>query len=241
MTIKKLPKDLDEREVKSMFISASKVSKRDEKILKLLYYWGLRNSEMRMLKREHIDLDRLILKVVDGKGGKDRLLPILEEDPLSEDGLTVLDDLRIWMVAKKGGYLVRGESKGGSISDRWVQILVKRYAKRACVRNWESVTPHTLRHAYATHLVNMGVPIETVQKLLGHSKRDTTLIYVKMDVETVRRDVKTGFWKTKIMKDFDALIDKCDTSDKLLKFNILLSSVRLGIPNKKLYLELTNA
>lgn len=208
--VSKIPRHLTETEVHDMFqlsIRSRTIRDRDEKILKLLYYFGLRNNEMCRLQKKHILLDQMILKVVQGKGNKDRYIPIIDLNPLLVETTTIFDDLKKWLSEmKEDDVLVQGDCADGSISDRTVRRIVKNYAAWIKVPKWEEIHPHTLRHSYGTHIRNMGVPLEVIQRLLGHSKIETTLIYAHAGVEDLRSTVKKHVSISKVKKEIPALL-----------------------------------
>jgi len=202
---------LTEEEVHKMFKKAEETNKiRDLKVLKILYYFGLRNNEMCNLDIEHINLDELTLKVVQGKGKKDRIIPIIEINPLPEEHKTIVDDLREWIGGEKKGILIEGDSANGRISDRHIRRIVKNYASQAKLRSWKEVHPHSLRHSYATHLANLGVPLPIIQKLMGHKKIDTTQIYAHLGVETLRNEIKKYVRIAQMKKEFPGILKKIE-------------------------------
>ena len=129
------------------------------------YAAGLRVSEVTHLRVGDIDSARMLIHVREGKGRKDRLVPL---SPV------LLDLLRsYWRVHRPKGWLFPGQSDDKPLSPNTVQRAV---AKARSVVG-KHVTPHTLRHCFATHLLEAGINIRTVQGLLGHAKLETTSIY----------------------------------------------------------------
>lgn len=172
----KLPRFLSFLEVEAMF-KASSESPRDNLMLKCMFYLGLRNSEVQNLRIEDIDLMNRNLKVVQSKGERDRYVPIPSNlEP--EIRLHIGDNIT---------------GKIFYISDRHIRRIVKKYAIKAGIRNPQEVHPHTLRHSYATILQNEGTPLNVIQELLGHSKIDTTTIYVHLGTEKKREFVEKAF------------------------------------------------
>ncbi len=217
-TPRKIPRHLTEEEVHRMFQLAEDTRKlRDLKLLKLLYYFGLRNNEMCSLDKKDISLIKMVLKVVQGKGNKDRIIPIIEINPLPGESKTIADDLRDWIGNDEEGLLIKGDSADGSISDRHVRRIVKNYAAWAKVPKWEEIHPHTLRHSYGTHLLNLGVPLEVIQKLLGHSKIDTTLIYAHMGVENLRTVVKKYVWIAQAKNEIPEILERIKNEENPVK------------------------
>lgn len=155
-----LPTVLSKEEV-SALIRAGKTRK-SRFIIKLLYATGMRVSELVRLKVEDLELTSNIAWVRSGKGGKDRMI-ILSKD-LRED-----------LMRKKPGSFVLVSPKGGPMSERTIQNIVQNTTRRAKII--KHVTPHTLRHSFATHLLESGNDIRVIQELLGHSNLQTTQIY----------------------------------------------------------------
>lgn len=180
---RKLPRFLTKEEVMEMFRVASG-SKRDLILLKCFYYLGLRNSELQKMLIEDVDLINGVIKIVQGKGEKDRYVPM-------PPGFT--RELKEW-VGQRSGYLFQGRSgEAGLLSDRHIRRLVKKYAKLTNVRKYEEIHPHTLRHSYATHLQNRGIPLNIIQDMLGHERLETTRIYTHMGVEQAKEYIKKAF------------------------------------------------
>lgn len=166
---KKLPVVLSQQEVKEL-LKAPKLLKH-RLILALLYGCGLRNFECCKLKITDIDLDRKMLHIREGKGRKDRYVPLCD---LLARGIKMYLE-----VEKPVEYLFNGKNSSGEtvpISARGVQWAA-REARRASGIH-KQVTAHSLRHSYATHLLEMGTDIFTLKELLGHVDINTTLIYL---------------------------------------------------------------
>lgn len=183
--IRKLPRFLTPLEVAEMFKS-SKDSPRDNMLLKCLYFLGLRNSEAQKMLIDNIDIINRTVKVVQSKRDKDRYVPIPGE---------FAEEIR-GFIKNREGYLFSGRSKG-KISDRHIRRIVKTYAQEADIRKYDEVHPHTLRHSYATHLQNSGVPLNVIQTILGHESLETTAIYTRTGVEKAKEWVDKAFSSTK--------------------------------------------
>jgi integrase/recombinase XerD len=188
---RKLPRFLTKPEVLEMFKVASEANKdtnietRDLILLKSLYYMGLRNSEIQKMLIEDVDIINRLVKVVQGKRGKDRYVPIPEG---------FANDLRTWIGGRSEGPLFVGRSGDHKmISDRHIRRIVKKYAQMANVRKYEEIHPHTLRHSYATHLQNQGVPLNVIQNMLGHSNIQTTTIYTHMGIDQAKKHINEAF------------------------------------------------
>lgn len=184
---KSLPKSLSEGEIRSLINVAdcgatensnsnSKiVSLRNKAILTLLYSSGLRISELVSLDIDDVDLEDRTIRVR-GKGEKDRIVLFNEEaKALLEKYL----DKRL-----DGGNALFVNRFGDHITPRYVQMMIKKYAELAGIK--KKVTPHILRHSFATHLLKNGVDIRAIQQLLGHANLNTTQIYTSVDMQTLR-------------------------------------------------------
>jgi len=170
---KRLPDVISKQEVREMIRRAGNIKHRC--IVSLLYSSGLRRSELINLKLSDIDSRRMVVKVYDGKGGKSRLTLLSE---------TALNDLRrYYREWKPREYLFEGV-KGSTYSDTSVCTIVKRAAVRAKIR--KKVTPHVLRHSFATHLLEDGVDIRYIQSLLGHESTKTTEIYTHVATDSFK-------------------------------------------------------
>jgi integrase/recombinase XerD len=150
--------------------------------LSVAYGAGLRVSEVAALKVGHIDSQRMVIRVELGKGGRYR------NAMLSEDLLTLL---RAWWQeghqrgkVSRDGWLFPGMDFENHISTRQLARIVHDAAKAAGIA--KRVSPHTLRHSFATHLLEDGVDVRVIQVLLGHAKLDTTALYTQVATRTVR-------------------------------------------------------
>ena len=165
------------------------VQLRDAAVLELLYSSGLRVSELVALDRSGIDHGRGTVRVR-GKGDKERIVPVgipaLEAVQRWErDGRPVLLE-RASSQARAGAALFLG-ARGGRLGDRAVRTLVDRHAADAGISR--HVSPHTLRHSAATHLVEGGADLRSVQDFLGHSSLATTQIYTHVSADRLRRTI----------------------------------------------------
>ncbi len=142
-------------------------------LLMMLYGTGMRRSELAHLKVGDIDSQRMIIRVVAGKGGKDRDLP------LSPALLETLREYWRWRKPKLYLFPTRTLPRlDQPISDKTVWIACSEAARRAGIR--KRVTPHTLRHSWATHLLEAGTDLRTIQVLLGHGDLETTAQYLHL-------------------------------------------------------------
>ncbi|NPA15926.1 MAG: site-specific tyrosine recombinase XerD [Deferribacteres bacterium] len=141
---------------------------RDRALLELLYSSGLRVSELCRLKTEDIDFNRGLLRVK-GKGSKERMVPIGEE---------AFFWLKRHLENRKAGTFIFTSKRGNPLSRQRVWQLIKEYAKRAGII--KKVSPHTLRHSFATHILLKGADLRVIQELLGHASIKTTEIYTHL-------------------------------------------------------------
>ncbi|MFZ5765690.1 MAG: tyrosine recombinase XerC [Thermodesulfobacteriota bacterium] len=157
---------------------------RDRAILELLYGTGIRVSELTALDVQEVDFSGGMLKVR-GKGGKERLVPTGE--PAVDMIRAYLPERARLLAARAGrGRQLEGDplfvnSRGGRLTSRSVERLVAFYAGRAGIA--AQVTPHALRHSFATHLLEMGADLRVVQELLGHASLSTTQKYTHLTVD----------------------------------------------------------
>jgi site-specific recombinase XerD len=161
---RKLPSILSQDEVGALLRAVP--NGRDRVMVTLAYACGLRVSELASLRVADVDGARKLLHIHAGKGRKDRLVPLSD---------SLLDLLRgYWRVYRPKEWLFVGE-RGGHVHDRTVQRAVRDAARDAGLK--KKVTPHTLRHCFATHMLEAGVDVRTVQSMLGHNSIGTTIRY----------------------------------------------------------------
>lgn len=175
----KLPKLISKEEIQQIINNTNNIKHRC--VVSLLYSAGLRRSELLNLKIEDIDSKRMVITVNGGKGGKDRLTLLSQ---------SVLKDLRIYF--KKWNpktYLFEGK-KGGTYSSTSVLNIVRNAAEKAKIR--KRVTPHMLRHSFATHLLEAGTDLRYIQVLLGHNSTQTTEIYTRVAINNIKA-IKSPF------------------------------------------------
>jgi integrase/recombinase XerD len=180
----RLPTSLSENDVEALLSAPpleSDLGVRDKAMLETLYATGLRVSELIGLKRAQVNTQAGVVKVL-GKGSKERLVPL---------GETAVEWIRRYDETARG--VILGEQKseslfvtghGAAMSRQMFWKLIKRYAIIAGVR--AEISPHTLRHAFATHLLNHGADLRVVQLLLGHSDISTTQIYTHVARERLK-------------------------------------------------------
>jgi integrase/recombinase XerD len=156
---------------------------RDRAMLELIYASGLRVSEIVQLKLIHVRLNEGVIHIVGGKGNKERLVPFgvqagkWIEQYLQESRPSILE-------GKASDYLFIGRHTGHGLTRQAFWYLIKRYALQAGIQ--VHLSPHTLRHAFATHLLNHGADLRVVQLLLGHADISTTQIYTHIAKERLK-------------------------------------------------------
>jgi integrase/recombinase XerC len=156
------------------------IGARDKAALLLLYGSGLRISEALGLQRRQAPLPPRDIIRVKGKGGKERIVPVL---PVTQNAVKDYVDVCPWPLAAEGPLFVG--AKGGKLSPRILQLLVARM--RGGLGLPETATPHALRHSFATHLLGAGADLRVIQELLGHASLSTTQIYTEVDREALLR------------------------------------------------------
>jgi integrase/recombinase XerD len=175
----RVPKTLTEAQVEALLRApdhSMALGVRDRTMLELMYASGLRVSELVTLKTFHVSLNDHVLKIL-GKGNKERLVPFGE---VAGGWLRqYLGGARAELLAGKQTedlfVTVRGKKAGSAMSRVMFWMVVKKYAREAGIH--APMSPHTLRHAFATHLLNHGADLRSVQMLLGHADISTTTIY----------------------------------------------------------------
>lgn len=172
---KKLPNVLSHAEVIELIRVTKNLKHRI--CIALIYSSGLRIGELTSLKLRNLDLQRKMLKVESGKGRKDRYVPIAEVMiPMLQNYLTTYDP---------SIYLVEGFEPGQAFAPVSIRSFLGRSCKLAGIT--KKVTPHTLRHSYATHLLENGTDIRYIQTLLGHTRPETTMIYTHVHSQDLKK------------------------------------------------------
>jgi len=168
---RKLPSVLTKEEVKTLINSAE--TEKSRLIVSLLYSSGLRVSEIVALKRGDISLKDKIGWVRLGKGGKDRIFTLSE---------TLANEISKYLQRRTGEYVF---SENKPLSTRNIQKIIYGMRKKSGIQ--KKITPHTLRHSFATHLLENGTDIRIIQSMLGHSSLSTTQVYTHVSSEQIRK------------------------------------------------------
>jgi integrase/recombinase XerD len=180
-----LPKALALEEVESLIaaVPADGVAAvRDRAMLEMLYAAGLRISELTALDVDDVDIEARTVRCI-GKGSKERIVPV---------GRIAIDRLHAYLTRSRPNLAAKGRSepalflnqRGRRLTRQGCWKLLKRYAERANMTR--RISPHTLRHSFATHLLDGGADIRIVQELLGHASVSTTQVYTRVSQEKLR-------------------------------------------------------
>ena len=180
-----LPKSLTEQEVEDLLKAPDindPVGVRDRTMMEVIYATGLRVSELVNLNLSQLNLRVGVIRIV-GKGNKERLVP------LGEESISWLDEY----INGPRNDIIKGHiteavfptRRGAAMTRQMFWHIIKRYAERAQIRR--PLSPHTLRHSFATHLINNGADLRAVQMLLGHADLSTTQIYTHVARERLKK------------------------------------------------------
>ncbi|MCS6948315.1 MAG: site-specific tyrosine recombinase XerD [Steroidobacteraceae bacterium] len=179
-----LPKSLSEEEVESLLsapLVTDPLGHRDRTMLEVLYATGLRVSELVNLKYNQVNLNQGVIRVL-GKGNRERLIPLGEEAVrwLGE----FINGARSEILLDRTTDYLFPTRRGDRMTRQAFWHIIKRYARKSSID--KELSPHTLRHAFATHLLNHGADLRVVQMLLGHSDLSTTQIYTHVARERMK-------------------------------------------------------
>ncbi|MFC1715378.1 tyrosine recombinase XerC [Candidatus Poribacteria bacterium] len=182
---RKLPEFLERSEVEALLEApdvGTIIGLRDRAILELLYSTGMRVSELLSLDITDLDLQTTLVKVR-GKGKKERMLPV------GGEAMSALDNYLAYRHELSGGESTQAiflSLNGSRIPDaKSIRRRIEKYAQAAGIQ--KKITPHTLRHTFATHMLNAGADLRSVQELLGHASLSTTQIYTHVTADRLKR------------------------------------------------------
>lgn len=187
-TSKKLPKALTPGDTALLVeapVKRDKLSLRDRAILEVLYGTGIRASELIGLKLDDVNMDSGFIRCM-GKGSKERIVPA---------GRPALDAIRLYLnlsrkrlLKKKASDVLFLDRKGLALTRQGLWFIVKKYVRKTGVRG--SSSPHTFRHSFATHLLEKGADLRSVQEMLGHANIATTQIYTNVSRDRLKKVYK---------------------------------------------------
>jgi len=188
-----LPMVIPEKRINEMldnWIPESIMEARDKSIIELMYSSGLRASEVISLKWENLDLKTMELRVK-GKGGKERIVPLGKR---AREALEVYVNFLGDRINKSNFIFLNRFGKKLSRKGLWL-IIKKRFETMALMYG---VHPHTLRHSFATHLLNHGADLRSIQELLGHASLATTSIYTNLSIQSLQEIYKKTHPRSKL-------------------------------------------
>ncbi len=180
-----LPKVLTEKEVEQLLAAPDEhdlIGIRDQAMIELMYAGGLRVTELVTLNVANCNLHQGVLRI-NGKGAKERLVPIGEEAVNRVDHY--LKEVRPQLLKKNSSENIFVTKRGTRVTRQEFWALIKNYALQAGIS--KTISPHTLRHSFATHLLNHGADLRVLQMLLGHSTLSTTQIYTHISSERIKK------------------------------------------------------
>ncbi len=186
-----LPSFLMINEIQGLLASIEKgstVGIRDRVLIELMYACGLRVSEAAQLTTDQIDFHHRLLRIT-GKGRKERLVPFYPA--IGKRLNSYLEDFRSSLLKQKKHDRVFVNFRGDPITERGIQDILLRRARSAGCR--QPLHPHMLRHSFATHLLDNGADLRSVQELLGHQNLSTTQIYTHISVDRLKEAYKKAF------------------------------------------------
>jgi integrase/recombinase XerD len=173
-TSQKLPVVLSKSEIEKIIDSIS--NRKHKLLISLSYGAGLRVSEVINLKVKDMNIDELTIHLKDAKGKKDRITIFPEK---------IRNDLREFILGKNGNEYVFMSERGGKLTERTAQKVFEKALKKSGIK--KDATFHSLRHSFATHLLENGVDVRYVQELLGHANIRTTQIYTKVTNPSLKK------------------------------------------------------
>jgi integrase/recombinase XerD len=182
---KYLPRAISQEDVERLLDAPGKGDEpralRDRAILELLYATGMRVSELVALNEGDVDLASASVRCF-GKGGKERVIPVYERAVQAIEGYASKGRVRLLRQSDEKALFLN--QRGERLTRQGLWLIVKGYVRQAGIR--VSVTPHTLRHSFATHMLRGGADLRNVQELLGHANIATTQVYTQVSNERLR-------------------------------------------------------
>lgn len=193
---KKLPDFLNYEEINKLFDCANTTTPlglRNRCILELLYDTGIRVSELVNLKINDIEFDKKIINIL-GKGKKERI--VYYGDYLQEVLGKYINDSRKYLLNNKSSEYLILNNNGSKITTRGVEYIVDKMVNEAAIKH--KISPHVLRHTFATHMLNGGADIKSIQQLLGHESLSTTGIYTHITNDVLRQEYLKNHPRSKL-------------------------------------------
>ena len=181
---KKMPTYLSLEEVSNLLNIKveNEYNSRDKAILELLYSSGIRISELTNMELSNIDLDECIIRIM-GKGSKERIIPL--GDYAINSLQDYINNYRFKLNKKNSSYVFLN-NRGGQLSRQFIFKTIKNECIKKGIK--KNVSPHTLRHTFATHLLKNGADLRIIQELLGHENLSTTQIYTHLTNDKLKSD-----------------------------------------------------
>ena len=195
---KKLPRYFEYNELESLFEAcdlSNALGQRDRLILEMLYATGVRVGELVAIKVSDINFSSRTILIL-GKGNKERIVPY--GDYCEEILKLYLKDGYLSLNNQNSPYLFLN-ARGGKLTERGVRYLLEEIIKKTSVQ--KNISPHMIRHSFATHLLNQGCDLMTVQKLLGHESIKATQIYTHVTTDRLRSVYQNSFPRARIDSD----------------------------------------
>lgn len=193
---KKLPDFLNYEEINKLFDCADTTTPlglRNRCILEILYDTGIRVSELVNLKISDIEFDRKIINIL-GKGKKERI--VYYGDYLQEVLEKYINDSRKYLLNNKSSEYLILNNNGSKITTRGVEYIIDKMVNEAAIKH--KISPHVLRHTFATHMLNGGADIKSIQQLLGHESLSTTGIYTHITNDVLRQEYLKNHPRSKL-------------------------------------------
>lgn len=193
---KKLPDFLNYEEINKLFDSAdtkTPLGLRNRCILELLYDTGIRVSELVNLKINDIEFDKKAINIL-GKGKKERI--VYYGDYLQEVLEKYINDSRKYLLNNKLSEYLILNNNGSKITTRGVEYIIDKMVNEAAIKH--KISPHVLRHTFATHMLNGGADIKSIQQLLGHESLSTTGIYTHITNDVLRQEYLKNHPRSKL-------------------------------------------
>ena len=193
---KKLPDFLNYEEINKLFDSAdtkTPLGLRNRCILELLYDTGIRVSELVNLKINDIEFDKKTINIL-GKGKKERI--VYYGDYLQEVLEKYINDSRKYLLNNKVSEYLILNNNGSKITTRGVEYIIDKMVNEAAIKH--KISPHVLRHTFATHMLNGGADIKSIQQLLGHESLSTTGIYTHITNDVLRQEYLKNHPRSKL-------------------------------------------